>query len=201
MIQGILKCEHLMYLYLLLDIIHYYPFFFSMSPSLFSHSLSLYPLPSPLPSLPSLAFFISLSPLSLSLSSSLSLSLSLFSSSLFLLSLSLSVLSPFQCIERMYNECHLVHADLSEYNMLWFEGRVYLIDVSQSIEPSSPHGLELLLRDCKNVTTFFPSKGVSDVPTAYELFNRITGLDITAITDQEFVAQVSTCIHCIYSYL
>ncbi len=194
MIQGILKCEHLMYLYLLLNIIHYYPFFFSMSPSLFSLSLSLSP---PFTSSFS-CFLISLS-LSLSLSSSLSLSLSLLF--LPLPSLSLSVLSPFQCIERMYNECHLVHADLSEYNMLWFEGRVYLIDVSQSIEPSSPHGLELLLRDCKNVTTFFPSKGVSDVPTAYELFNRITGLDITAITDQEFVAQVSTCIHCIYSYL
>ena len=91
----------------------------------------------------------------------------------------------------MYKVCHLVHADLSEYNMLWFEGRIYFIDVSQSIEPSNPHGLELLLRDCKNVTSFFPSKGVTDVPSAHELFNRLTGLDISAINDQEFVAQVS----------
>ena len=90
----------------------------------------------------------------------------------------------------MYKECHLVHADLSEYNMLWFEGRVYFIDVSQSVEPSNPHGLELLLRDCRNVTRFFPSRGVEDVPTAHELFNKITGLDISAINDQEFVAQV-----------
>ena len=90
----------------------------------------------------------------------------------------------------MYKQCNLVHADLSEYNMLWMDGRVYIIDVSQSVEPSHPHGLELLLRDCKNVTSFFPSKGVEDVPTAHQLFNRLTGLDITAINDQEFVAQV-----------
>ena len=90
----------------------------------------------------------------------------------------------------MYKDCHLVHADLSEYNMLWFEGRVYFIDVSQSVEPSNPYGLELLLRDCRNVSTFFSQKNVGDVPNSHELFNRLTGLDISAVNDQEFVAQV-----------
>ena len=93
-------------------------------------------------------------------------------------------------MERMYKDCHLVHADLSEYNMLWFEGRVYFIDVSQSVEPSNPYGLELLLRDCRNVSTFFSQKNVGDVPNSHELFNRLTGLDISAVNDQEFVAQV-----------
>ena len=93
-----------------------------------------------------------------------------------------------QGMERMYH--HLIHADLSEYNMMWFEGRVYFIDVSQSIEPSHPHGLEFLVRDCRNVSSFFTKSGVSDVMTGYELFNHLTGLDITADNHEEFLIQV-----------
>jgi RIO kinase 1 len=36
----------------------------------------------------------------------------------------------------LYNACRLVHADLSEYNMLYWEEKVVVIDVSQSIETS-----------------------------------------------------------------
>ena len=74
--------------------------------------------------------------------------------------------------------------------MLWFEGRVYFIDVSQSVEPSHPHGLEFLLRDCQNVSSFFTRCGVSEVLNAHDLFNRITGLDIDAVSTQEFLVQV-----------
>lgn len=31
--------------------------------------------------------------------------------------------------------------------------QVWLIDVSQSVEPTHPHGLEFLFRDCRNVST------------------------------------------------
>lgn len=31
--------------------------------------------------------------------------------------------------------------------------QVWLIDVSQSVEPAHPHGLEFLFRDCRNVST------------------------------------------------
>ncbi len=30
----------------------------------------------------------------------------------------------------LYNICHLVHADLSEYNILWFDAECWFIDVS-----------------------------------------------------------------------
>ena len=53
----------------------------------------------------------------------------------------------------MFKRCNLVHADLSEYNMLWHRGEVWYIDVSQSVEPTHPHGLEFLLRDCTNVSS------------------------------------------------
>ena len=90
----------------------------------------------------------------------------------------------------MYKKCHLVHADLSEYNLLWHRGRVYFIDVGQSVEPSHPHGLEFLLRDCTNVSGFFDRVGVREVKTAHQLFNYVSGLKIAAETDSEFVAQV-----------
>ena len=32
----------------------------------------------------------------------------------------------------MFQVCRLVHADLSEYNILYFEGRLAIIDVSQA---------------------------------------------------------------------
>lgn len=34
------------------------------------------------------------------------------------------LLLPPQVMQTLYQECNLVHADLSEYNILWFEGKV-----------------------------------------------------------------------------
>lgn len=63
-------------------------------------------------------------------------------------------------MRRMYQTCKLVHADLSEYNILYNEGQLYLIDVSQSVEPEHPRSLEFLRMDIKNVGDFFRRKGV-----------------------------------------
>ncbi|XP_054621056.1 serine/threonine-protein kinase RIO3 isoform X2 [Dunckerocampus dactyliophorus] len=94
-------------------------------------------------------------------------------------------------MQQLYQECNLVHADLSEYNMLWHQGKVWLIDVSQSVEPMHPHGLEFLFRDCRNVSTFFQKRGVSEAMNAFELFNAVTGLNIPITEDEaEFVAEI-----------
>ncbi|KAJ9595265.1 hypothetical protein L9F63_027349, partial [Diploptera punctata] len=53
---------------------------------------------------------------------------------------------------RLYNECKLVHADLSEFNTLYHNGKLYVIDVSQSVEHDHPHALEFLRKDCTNIT-------------------------------------------------
>lgn len=55
----------------------------------------------------------------------------------------------------LYRVCKLVHADLSEYNTLVLDGRLYIIDVSQSVEHDHPHALEFLRSDCNNITKFF----------------------------------------------
>jgi len=52
----------------------------------------------------------------------------------------------------MFHSCRLVHADLSEYNMLWFHDQVYFIDVAQAVDAMHPHAMEFLLRDCSNVS-------------------------------------------------
>ena len=93
----------------------------------------------------------------------------------------------------MYQKCHLIHADLSEYNLLWHRSRIYFIDVSQSVEPSHPNGLQFLQRDCRNISGFFDRAGVRDVMTPHQLFNFVSGLQIAATDDSEFTAQV-----CIY---
>jgi len=44
-------------------------------------------------------------------------------------------------IRELFTECKLIHADLSEYNMLYYQKILYVIDVSQSIEHDHPMAL------------------------------------------------------------
>ena len=64
----------------------------------------------------------------------------------------------------LYQTCRLVHADLSEYNVLYHEAKLWLIDVSQSVEHDHPWSLEFLRKDIKNVNDFFQKKGVNALP-------------------------------------
>lgn len=63
-------------------------------------------------------------------------------------------------MRRMYHQCKLVHADLSEYNILYHNGHLYVIDVSQSVEHDHPHAFDFLRSDIKNVEEFFGRFGV-----------------------------------------
>jgi RIO kinase 1 len=54
-----------------------------------------------------------------------------------------------------------VHADLSEYNMLYFLGELFVIDVSQAVEHDHPHALDFLRRDVDNVSEFFSRRGIA----------------------------------------
>ncbi|XP_053105404.1 serine/threonine-protein kinase RIO3 isoform X1 [Hemicordylus capensis] len=95
-------------------------------------------------------------------------------------------------MQKLYKECSLVHADLSEYNMLWHGGQVWLIDVSQSVEPTHPHGLEFLFRDCRNVSQFFQKNGVSEALGERELFNAVSDLNFAADNEVDFLAEIET---------
>jgi len=63
-------------------------------------------------------------------------------------------------MRKMYHQCKLVHADLSEYNILYHESHLYIIDVSQSVEHDHPSAFDFLRNDIKNVEDFFGRLGV-----------------------------------------
>ncbi|GLA09418.1 protein kinase rio1 [Aspergillus niger] len=76
----------------------------------------------------------------------------------------------------MYQTCHLVHADLSEYNMLYHKNKLHIIDVSQSVEHDHPRSLEFLRMDIKNISDFFRRKNV-DVLTERAVFEFVISSD------------------------
>ncbi|KAL9052565.1 MAG: hypothetical protein Q9162_005313 [Coniocarpon cinnabarinum] len=80
------------------------------------------------------------------------------------------------CMRKLYQECKLVHADLSEYNTLYDIGKskLVIIDVSQSVEHDHPRSLEFLRMDIKNVSGFFARKGVDALtePSVYDFVTR-----------------------------
>ncbi|XP_020296212.1 serine/threonine-protein kinase RIO1-like [Pseudomyrmex gracilis] len=81
-----------------------------------------------------------------------------------------------ECIEimwKMYNKCRLVHADLSEYNMLYHNGSIVVIDVSQAVDRDHCNAIEFLRNDCSNITSFFKKHNV-DAMSLQGLFNFIT---------------------------
>lgn len=86
----------------------------------------------------------------------------------------------------MYRNCRLVHADLSEYNILFYKGKLYIIDVSQSVEHDHPHALDFLRKDLTNVTMYF-SKRIRTL-TIRELFDFTTGLDLADDEVDAFLA-------------
>ena len=79
-------------------------------------------------------------------------------------------------IRIMYQTCKLVHADLSEYNLLYHESKLWVIDVSQSVEHDHPRSLEFLRMDIKNTSEFFRRKGV-DVLSQKSVFEFVTATE------------------------
>ena len=58
------------------------------------------------------------------------------------------------CTRRLYQDARLVHADLSEYNILYHE-KPYLIDMGQAVTLDHPRALTFLLRDIRNINRYF----------------------------------------------
>ncbi len=63
----------------------------------------------------------------------------------------------------------LVHADLSAYNLLWWEGQLIVIDLPQAVEfTTNADAFELLHRDLANVGHWFARRGIqTDVEAIY----------------------------------
>ncbi|ESQ46524.1 hypothetical protein EUTSA_v10000120mg [Eutrema salsugineum] len=89
----------------------------------------------------------------------------------------------------LYQKCKLVHGDLSEYNILYFEGHLYIIDVSQSVDLDHPLALNFLREDCDHVSDFFKKHGVA-VMTIRELFDFIVDPTISDESVDSYLEEV-----------
>lgn len=59
----------------------------------------------------------------------------------------------------------LVHADLSAYNLLWWEEALWFIDFPQAVDiAANPGGLDFLHRDVRNACAWFARRGVTENP-------------------------------------
>jgi RIO kinase 1 len=76
-------------------------------------------------------------------------------------------------IQRLYRTAELVHGDLSEYNIMIWNGHPVLFDVSQAVPVSHPMADFLLRRDLTNLNKFFSRMGVK-VPSVEETYKDIT---------------------------
>ncbi|MDD1715928.1 MAG: serine/threonine protein phosphatase, partial [Methanolinea sp.] len=52
----------------------------------------------------------------------------------------------------------VIHADLSEFNVMLDGDRVVLIDWPQWVSPDHPNAMEILARDLENITKYFQRK-------------------------------------------
>jgi len=66
---------------------------------------------------------------------------------------------------------HRVHADLSAYNMLYWDDAVTIIDFPQAVDPRyNDDAFDLLIRDLDNIGTYFAKQSVECVdPIAHAL--------------------------------
>ncbi|AKB53669.1 MULTISPECIES: serine protein kinase RIO [Methanosarcina] len=73
----------------------------------------------------------------------------------------------------LYKKANLVHADLSEYNILIDPNNLtpIFIDMGQSVTLEHPNAREFLYRDVQNILRFFSRYGIKDKPE--ELFKKI----------------------------
>jgi RIO kinase 1 len=67
-----------------------------------------------------------------------------------------------QLVEQLHRmvDAGVVHADLSVYNLLWWEGTLWIIDVPQAVDLGvNDQALEFLRRDVTNVAEWFRAHG------------------------------------------
>jgi len=77
-------------------------------------------------------------------------------------------------LTRLYRKADLVHGDLSEYNIMLWNGRSVLFDMAQAVPTSHPMAEFFLRRDLANVSRFFNRLGVN-VLSIDEAYKKVVG--------------------------
>jgi len=77
-------------------------------------------------------------------------------------------------LQKLYGRAELVHGDLSEYNIMIWNGKPVIFDMSQAVLISHPMAGFLLKRDLTNLNKFFSRLGISVLSTE-ECYRQVTG--------------------------
>jgi RIO kinase 1 len=86
-----------------------------------------------------------------------------------------------QYITALYQKAHLVHGDLSEFNILYGD-KPWFIDMGQAVTPDHPKAIPFLLRDIENINRFF--EGMCTVQPAREVLLTITNHPLARLDEQ-----------------
>jgi RIO kinase 1 len=75
-------------------------------------------------------------------------------------------------VKKLYQKAKLVHADLSEYNIMMWKKKPVLFDVSQSVLLEHPMADKFLRRDLENLYRYFKKLNV-DILSVEEMYQRV----------------------------
>ncbi len=76
-------------------------------------------------------------------------------------------------IKTCWKEAKLVHADFSDYNILWHDNRPIVIDVGQAVSSKHPHAKEFLVRDVQRLIDWGKKQNLNEelAETLYDILN------------------------------
>ena len=74
--------------------------------------------------------------------------------------------SMIEMINILYNKAHLVHSDLSGYNVFKTDKGLVLFDLGSAVDTRHPNAMSLLERDINNVSSFFVKRGLQVINPA-----------------------------------
>jgi RIO kinase 1 len=80
-------------------------------------------------------------------------------------------------VRKLYKKAEIVHADLSEYNIMLWKGKTILFDFSQAVLLKHPMAGTFLRRDLENIDNYFKRLGV-DVQSVEETYRWVTGGEV-----------------------
>ena len=68
-------------------------------------------------------------------------------------------------VKKLYRKAHIVHADLSEFNIFKYRNKLIIFDFGSGVHIAHPLAKKFLERDLNNINHFFSRRGINTQPT------------------------------------